>query len=97
LDISFDEMIKLEEDLAIENLTEDIDKDWSSYAVGNYFSCPQGLALKSVEAQLDHFSRCENDTRYRVAVERSLRYRNDKFMINMASSEFVMIPFLQVS
>lgn len=87
LEMSQDEVDKLENELKIDNLTDVMDKDWSSYVVGNYFQSPQNLSLKCVEAQLEHSSRCEVDSRYRVALERSLRYRNDKFMINMTSSK----------
>lgn len=87
LNLSDDQISELESNLDVSNLVSPTDKDWSSYIVGNYYQCPSHINLKSLRPQLNHLNECTKNDKYRTLVEKSLRYRNDKFTINATPSK----------
>lgn len=86
LGLNDDQIKALEEQLDASALVSSTDKEWSSYVVGNYYQCPAHVNLKSLNAQINHITECTKNDKYRGLVEKSLRYRNDKFTINVKPS-----------
>jgi hypothetical protein len=77
---------KLDKECHLDQIMIPEDDDLAVYAYGNHFELTDDVQLKTVSLQKQHLDDCKNKLSYRCEAMRSLRNRNDKFLVHWQSN-----------